>query len=1004
MNLRTLRIVSLAVLCGGLGWLGCEKPTAPPPSFDLVPLTGNVIAQAATTGSDLPSGYTATLDLGTGQSVSANGSTTFANQLQGPHTVQLSGVAKNCTVTSANPQVVTLVGSSVTASFTVSCAATTGNLTVTTSTQGSVPTGNYSVTLDQNAATQQVAPNGNVTFSGLQAGSHTVTLSAVPANCTVTSANPQSPTVQVGQTATASFTVSCTATTGTLTVTSTTSPGTMPGSYAVTVSGTVNGSPVSRQNEIAPSGTTTFTDLSPATYTVQLSGVPSYCTVTSANPQSVTVQAGQTATVSFTVNCTGTLTVTNTTTGSAPTTNYTVTTSGTPGSASQSMAPNGSATFSNVLAGTYQVTLSAVPANCTVTNANPQSVTVRAGQTATASFTVNCGSTPGTLTVSNTTTGSVPATNYTVTASATVNGSPLSSQQPMAPNGSTTFSNVPPATYQVTLSAVPTNCTVTSANPQSVTMQGGQTATTSFTVNCGPAEGNLTVSNTTTGSVPATSYTVTASGTPGQSSQPMAPNGTATFINVPVGTYQVTLSAVPANCTVTSANPQSVTVQGGQTATAAFTVNCGPTTGALTVSNTTSGPAPTTNYTVTASGAPGSATQPMAPNGSTTFTNVSPATYTVQLSAVPANCTVTSANPQNVTVQAGQTANASFTVSCGSTTGALTVSNTTTGSAPATNYTVTASATVNGSPVSGQNQMAPNGSTTFTNVPPATYQVTLSAVPANCTVTSANPQNVTVQAGQTATASFAVNCGPAAMGTLTVSNTTTGSAPGTNYTVTASATVNGSPVSGQNQMAPNGSTTFNNVPPATYQVTLSAVPANCTVTSANPQSVPVQAGQTATTAFSVNCTATGPGTEISGTGQIGQGPAVVGSKVDGFSFDVRSDLTGTLLIKHYSEPAPDGGPETLTVNATDPATMVTSFLTTSSVCSDPSKGAEFFATARYNNGPNGSPGSLLHVRVVACDYDATAGGGTDFWGYLVQENGFQSTGYLTSGDIVKSTF
>src|SRR5260370_21233661 len=174
-------------------------------------------------------------------------------------------------------------------------------------------------------------------------------------------------------------------------------------------------------------------------------------------------------------------------------------------------------------------------------------------------------------------------------------------------------------------------------------------------------------------------------------------------------------------------------------------------------------------------------------------------------------------------------------------------------------------------------------------------------------------------------------------------------------------------------MAPDGSTTFNNVPPATYQVTLSAVPATCTVTSANPQSVTVQAGQTATTAFSVSCTAT-RGTEISGTGQIGQGLAIVGMKVDGFNFDVRSDLTGTVLIKHYSEPAPDGGPETLTVNqATDPATMVTTFLTTSSVCTDPNRGAEFFAVARYNNGPNGSPGGLLHVRVVACDYDAAAG-------------------------------
>src|SRR5439155_19109851 len=125
--------------------------------------------------------------------------------------VQPSGLAKNC-ITSANPRTVSMpAGGTATAPFTVSCTATTGTLKVTTSTSGSVPTNNYTVTVDWNTASaQQIAPNnGSVSFSNLSATGHSVALSGFPANCTVTSANPQSVNVPAGGTATAPFTVSC---------------------------------------------------------------------------------------------------------------------------------------------------------------------------------------------------------------------------------------------------------------------------------------------------------------------------------------------------------------------------------------------------------------------------------------------------------------------------------------------------------------------------------------------------------------------------------------------------------------------------------------------------------------------------------------------------------------------------------------------------------------------------------------------------------------------------
>lgn len=94
---------------------------------------------------------------------------------------------------------------------------TTGDLTVTTTTTGSSldPDG-YTVTVD-NANSQPIPANGAVTFSGLPAGDHTVLLSGVAGNCTVSGPNPQTVTVPAGAAVTASFAVSCTTTTGKMT-------------------------------------------------------------------------------------------------------------------------------------------------------------------------------------------------------------------------------------------------------------------------------------------------------------------------------------------------------------------------------------------------------------------------------------------------------------------------------------------------------------------------------------------------------------------------------------------------------------------------------------------------------------------------------------------------------------------------------------------------------------------------------------------------------------------
>jgi hypothetical protein len=69
-----------------------------------------------------PDGYTASVDGGPGHSIAPNSSFTVSNLAAGDHTVQLSGLASNCTVAGGNPRAVRVrSGASVTIEFVVSC-------------------------------------------------------------------------------------------------------------------------------------------------------------------------------------------------------------------------------------------------------------------------------------------------------------------------------------------------------------------------------------------------------------------------------------------------------------------------------------------------------------------------------------------------------------------------------------------------------------------------------------------------------------------------------------------------------------------------------------------------------------------------------------------------------------------------------------------------------------------------------------------------------------------
>ena len=358
---------------------------------------------------------------------------------------------------------------------------TSADLTVTTSTTGiDLDPDGYTVTLD-GTTSQPIASNSSsgVTFPSVAAGNHSVALSGVAANCTVTGGTSHTVTVTAGQPASTAFSVTCTAippTTGSLTVTTSTSGSDLdPDGYTVTVDQGA-GQSITTNNSTG----VTFTNLSAGNHSVVLSGVAANCTVSGGTTHTVAVTAGGNTPAPFVVTCaatTGGLTVTTSTGGSdLDHDGYTVSVDG----ANQAIGTNATVTFTALTPGGHSVALSGVAANCSVSGANPRSVTVAAGGTASTTFTVTCTAIPpttGDLIVTTTTGGSdLDPDGYSVSAGGT--------SKAILTNGSVTFSGLPAGANSVALSGIASNCTVTSANPMTVTVPAGGVGHADFAISC----------------------------------------------------------------------------------------------------------------------------------------------------------------------------------------------------------------------------------------------------------------------------------------------------------------------------------------------------------------------------------------------------------------------------------------------------------------------------------------------------------------------------------------
>jgi len=260
------------------------------------PALGNLVITTISTGADIDGdGYTVTVDNTLSQNISANGSATFTNLATGDHSVELSGLADNCSVDGTNPRTVNVSNSGGSSTFNVVCNSLTGNVESITATTGvSIDPNGYTLEIDGNTE-GPIGVNDTVTVDDLDVGDHTVELLDVAPNCTVSGNNPRTVTVPDdvpdpnGGTGSTTFAVNCVQALGNLVIwTETTGIDLDPDGYTVTVDGSTN------QN-VATNGNVTFTNLDVGIHSVELTGIAANCSVSGANPRNVDVAFGANA-------------------------------------------------------------------------------------------------------------------------------------------------------------------------------------------------------------------------------------------------------------------------------------------------------------------------------------------------------------------------------------------------------------------------------------------------------------------------------------------------------------------------------------------------------------------------------------------------------------------------------------------------------------------------------------------------------------------------------------
>jgi Domain of unknown function (DUF1929)/Glyoxal oxidase N-terminus/Bacterial Ig-like domain (group 1) len=268
--------------------------------------TGSLTITTATSGPSPDSdGYTISIDGTDRGALAVNGTVTITGLAPGSYLIGLSGVSANCLIQGDNSRSVNVsAGADAGMVYTITCAAPppgAGSLRITTVTTGPDPDRNgYTFAID-GGVSQPIGVSATTTLANLAAGTHVVTLADVAGNCTVQETSTRSITVTGGATAALSFSITCTATTGTIGVSVTTSGSpTDPDGYVLKLDGSEPGL------SIGTTGSVSFSGVPAGSHTVVLTGVAANCSVTGGASQTTTVAAGATTELSFSLSCTAT--------------------------------------------------------------------------------------------------------------------------------------------------------------------------------------------------------------------------------------------------------------------------------------------------------------------------------------------------------------------------------------------------------------------------------------------------------------------------------------------------------------------------------------------------------------------------------------------------------------------------------------------------------------------------------------------------------------------------
>jgi hypothetical protein len=526
---------------------------------------------AATSGLELdPDGYTVSIDGQAPLAIGVSGTLVAEGLADGPHTLELSGVAANCALAGDNPRsVTTTAGSTATAAFVVTCSASAGSIEIVTTTTGTgTDSDGFGLQLD-GVDRGPMAVNASSTLAGLTAGTHIIGLTGLAPTCQVSGENPRSISVPAGEVVQVSFAITCSLpgpTSGTIAVTTaTTGGGADPDGYSLLLDGVDRGA-------IGVNGSISLAGLTSGSHTIGITGVAANCQLSGENPRSVTVPAGGSVQVSFAISCsapgptTGTIAVTTVTTGGGTDPDgYSLLLDGIDRGP---IAVNASNNLTGLPDGAHTIGLSGLAANCQVSGENPRAVTVPAGGTVAAAFAIACtapGPATGSLAITTITTGpSQDADGYLVA----IDGS---GNRPIGASATVTVGNISAGQHSVELRGLASNCSVTGTNPLGVAVQAGETARISFSVTCVATVGSLRI---TIDGLPAnTDAAVTVEG-PGNFSQLV--KTTSTLTALAPGTYAVTAADVVSGGTTyrPAVGRPSVPVAAG--ATASSTVSYTP--------------------------------------------------------------------------------------------------------------------------------------------------------------------------------------------------------------------------------------------------------------------------------------------------------------------------------------------------------------------------------------------------------------------------------------------